>query len=458
MGGRINPALAVFEQTGSIEDDSRQISYVNVWTTCGGCAPPTDNSSYRYSVAAGSTVGIRFIGAQIDIYGIRSPQGGIITVSIDGQAPYAVNTFAPLPNKALLYRSSVLSDGPHTAFVVNVGRSAGGSTGTWVGFDKADTFREVTPTAPPTTPPTGPNRSGLPWLSGVNGDPIMVPANVDGFCADRGSPCDLSHVFVSRNSWQNMVAPSWTQQNFAGWPGRLVISVPPFPENIGASLETCATGAYDTYWRQFGNTLNSTRRQNSIIRIAWEGNGDWYQWSGRNPTAYVNCWRKVADAIRSTANPDPLLDWSINAHYSQNPPSHNPLDLYPGDQWVDLIGIDAYDHYPPSRTLGEFNKQANETGGITWLYNFARQHGKLFGVGEWGVVSGRDDDGAGDNPSYIQFMWDWMRERAGKGFYYENYYNTCEPPNVGSNLYRPLDTEHCLFKNNQSAARYSALW
>ncbi|MCM3924420.1 hypothetical protein ND748_22490 [Frankia sp. AiPs1] len=55
-------------------------------------------------------------------------------------------------------------------------------------------------------------------------------------------------------------------------------------------------------------------------------------------------------------------------------------------------------------------------------------------------------------------MWDWLRERAGKGLYYENYFNSCEPPNVGSNLYRPLDIEHCLFKNNQSAARYGALW
>lgn len=118
------------------------------------------------------------------------------------------------------------------------------------------------------------------------------------------------------------------------------------------------------------------------------------------------------------------------------------MDLYPDDQWVDLIGIDAYDHYPPSPTLAEFTKQANETGGITWLYNIARQHGKLFGVGEWGVVSGRDDNGAGDNPSYIQFMWDWLREPAGKGLYYENYFNTCESPNVGSNLYRPTDTEH----------------
>ncbi|CAO5239604.1 Beta-mannanase [Frankia sp. AgKG'84/4] len=452
VGGGISPALAAFEQTGTVEDDSQQVNYVNLWTTCGGCAPPTDNDSYRYSVAPGATAAIRFTGNQVDIYGIRSPQGGLISVSIDGHAPHVVNTFAPNPVKALVYRSSGISDGPHIAFVVNLGRSAGGSTGTWVGFDKADTFREVTPNS------TTPHRSGLPWLSGVNGDPSMVPANVDGFCDSRGTPCDLSHVFVTRDSWANMVNPSWAESNFAGWPGQLVLSVPPFPENVGASLQACATGAYDDHWRQFGQTLNTTHRQNSIVRIAWEANGNWYQWSGTNPTAYVTCWRRIADAIRATANPDPLLDWSINAHGSQNPPSHNPLDLYPGDPWVDIIGIDAYDHYPPSPTQAAFDRQANDVGGITWLYDFARQHGKRFGVGEWGIVSGNDDDGAGDNPHYIQFMWNWMQQRAGRGLYYENYFNTCEPPNVGSNLFRPLDSEHCLFQNTQSAARYAQLW
>lgn len=452
LGGSLNPALAMFVQNGTIEDNASQVNYVNLWTTCTGCAPATRNNSYRFSTAAGATAAIRFNGSQIDIYGIRSPQGGVITISIDGKNPRAVNTYGATQTKALFYRSSVLTEGPHTAFVVNVGRSISPSTGTWSGFDRADSYREILDS------PSQPHRSGLPWLSGVNGDPIQQPVDVDAFCANRGSPCDLSQVFVSRDSWQNMVEPSWTEQNFAGWPGRLVISVPPFPETPDTSLQTCATGAYDAHWRRFGQTLNETGRQNSIIRIAWEANGNWYKWSGSDPTAYVNCWRHVADAIRSTASPDPLLDWSINAHYSQNPASHNPLDLYPGDAYVDIIGIDAYDHYPPSRTQAEFDQQANQTGGITWLYNFARQHGKLFGVGEWGVVSGNDDNGAGDNPNYIQFMWDWMRERADKGFYYENYFNTCEPPNVGSNLFRPGDPTHCVFQNPQAAVRYSQLW
>jgi|GEM_PF-1587803 len=305
-------------------------------------------------------------------------------------------------------------------------------------------------------PPAFGNRSGEPWLSGANGDPLITPADVNAFCAFRGSLCDVAQVYVARDSWQSIVGQSFVFTNFTGWPGLLVISMPPFPET-GASLQTCATGAYDDYWRRFGKTLNATGRQNSIIRLAWEANGNWYPWSGSNPAAYISCYRHIVDAVRSTANPDPRFDWTINSHRSQNPPSHNPLDLYPGDQWVDIVSIDAYDHFPPSYTLDQFNAQADAPGGITWLYTFARTRGKLFGVPEWGVTSGSGEDSGGDNADYIQFMRDWMAARAGHGMYYESYFNTCEMQNIGSNIHRPTGP-HCLYQNTAAAARYAQLW
>jgi hypothetical protein len=284
----------------------------------------------------------------------------------------------------------------------------------------------------------------------------MTPQNVDSFCLSRGSLCDLAHVYVPRQTWSSITDLAIISTNFAGWPGQMEISIPPFPENVNGSLQECATGAYDSRWRDFGTSLNRIGRQTSIVRLAWEGNGNWFPWSATDSTAYINCWRKVADAIRSTANPDPKISWPINAHYSQNPPSHNPLDIYPGDQWVDIISMDDYDHFPPSPTLAAFNAQANAMGGVTWLYNFAKAHGKLFGIGEWGVAQG-STNGGGDNASYIQNMRDWMLARAGENFYYEAYFNNCDAGNVGSNLYRPVSTG-CLYRNPLSAARYRALW
>ncbi|EFC79735.1 glycoside hydrolase family 26 protein [Parafrankia sp. EUN1f] len=450
LGAQAVPVPSVVIEDNAVGSGVSQISYFGDWTACAGCSPSTPNGRYTRTTDAYSGAILRFSGTQVDIYGVLAPNGGIATISVDGGTPTAVNTYSATPSVARIYQSALLNPGIHTAVLVNVGWREPASGGIQITFDRAQVFVEQSGGNPG-------NRSGQPWFSGANGDPIQNAANVDAFCDRRGSPCDLAHVFVSRNNWQNIVQPSWTQANFANWPGRLVISVPPFPENSGSTLTACAAGAYDGYWRTFGQTLNTTGRQNSIIRIAWEANGDWYQWSGTNPSAYIGCWRHIADSINATSDPDPLLDWTINAHYSQNPPSHNPLDLYPGDNWVDIIGIDAYDHYPPSRTQAEFNNQANAIGGVTWLYNFARAHNKLFGIGEWGVVSGRDENGAGDNPNYIRFMRDWMEQRAGQGLYYENYYSTCEPPNVGSNLYRPTD-DHCLFINNAAALLYTDLW
>lgn len=92
----------------------------------------------------------------------------------------------------------------------------------------------------------------------------------------------------------------------------------------------------------------------------------------------------MVDAIRPTAEPDPEKSWSLNANYSQNPPSHNAIDMYPGDAWVDTVGLDSYDAWSVSRTKAEFDAQATAVGGLTCWYNFATAYNKAFGIGEWG--------------------------------------------------------------------------
>jgi hypothetical protein len=439
----------------AIGPDSNQVVYNGDWTLCGGCVPSTPNQSFRYSLTAGATTTIRWTGNRILIYGVKEQAGGLLTVSVDGRPTATVDTYAPTSSNALIYDSGQLSFGDHIAVITNIGQRNASSAAFAVSFDRAETYTTADSGG---NNGGGANRSGQPWLSGANGDPLITSADVDGFCSFRGDLCDLAQVYVARDSWASIVQPSFAETNFAGWPGKLVLTVPPFPEDGTSNLATCATGAYNSNWQQFGRTLNTTGRQNSIIRLAWEANGDWYPWAGTNANDYVNCYRQVVNSIRSTVSGgSPQFDWTINAHYSQNPPSHDPTDLYPGDQWVDIVSIDAYDHYPPSFTLDQFNDQAEAQGGITWLYNFARAHHKLFGVPEWGVASGSGDDGGGDNANYIQFMRDWMVARAGHGMYYEAYFNNCEMQNVGSNLFRPVG-DHCLYQNAAAATKYAQLW
>ncbi|WP_018502963.1 glycoside hydrolase family 26 protein [Parafrankia discariae] len=309
------------------------------------------------------------------------------------------------------------------------------------------------PDAPAPTPTTSPTSARPPatWLSGVYPEPVQNAANVTAFGTWRGDPTDIALTFVTRNQgWQHIVgSESFIWGNFRGWPGKLIISVPPWPENTGGTYTACARGDYDTQWRTFGTTLKTQNRAGSIIRIAWEANGNWFQWSATNPALYKTCWQHIAAAIKSTDSAA-QMDWAINAHYSQNPPSHNPLDLYPGDTTVDIVSIDAYDHYPPSPSGVAFDTQCNAQGGACWLAAFARGHSKLFAVGEWGVVSGRGPDGGGDNPLYIEKMRKLFADNADI-LAYEVYFSDTDERNVKSDIWR-------VPQNPRSGAAYRELW
>jgi hypothetical protein len=456
------PTAITIEDT-AVGTGNNQVSYGGTWYTCGGCVPTSPNKSFRYSLTAGATANIHFTGTQINIYGIKEPHGGFARVTIDNAPPVPpdgsnqIDTYAPASILTLLYSSPTMAAGAHTLTLANLRMHNVLSDAYVVAFDRAEVT--VGATAPPPPPPpmfNGP-RSGLPWLSGANGDPLMTPARVDAFCNFRGTPCDLGQVYVPRNNWGDITGTGGLLPAFVNWPGRMIISIPPYPSSEGNANARCAAGAFDSYWRTFGQTLNSYGRQDSFLRLAWEANGNWYPWSGTNPADFIGCWRHVADAINATAEPDPNMCWCINSHYSQNPPSHNALDLYPGDAWVDGVGFDAYDQFSPSRTKEEFDAQAIAPGGITNVYNFARAHNKFFGVGEWGVVSGSGSNGGGDSANYVQWMHDWFVDHAGKGFAYEYYFNNCEKNNVGSNLYRPLGGD-CFWTNPKAADRYRQLW
>lgn len=141
-------------------------------------------------------------------------------------------------------------------------------------------------------------RVAPPRVGHNSGQAIMILGRLCGGWCETGADADPTHdpgasgLVTRAGRWTGPPVPSRARgaavssdllQRFATWPGRLIIGASPFPENIGASNATCATGAYVSYWRYFGNTLNAFGRQNSIIRLAWEANGNWFPWSA--PTA-----------------------------------------------------------------------------------------------------------------------------------------------------------------------------
>jgi hypothetical protein len=89
---------------------------------------------------------------------------------------------------------------------------------------------------------------------------------------------------------------------------------------------------------------------------------------------------------------------------------------------------------------------------LTWLYDFARAHGKPFSVGEWGVVSGTG--GGGDNPAFVTWMYAWFTAHATE-LAYEAYFSNCDTGGVQSSLFR---TDADCTQNPNSATVYRKLF
>jgi hypothetical protein len=314
----------------------------------------------------------------------------------------------------------------------------------------------VTPTGPPTPrPAVWPDGVGL---SGVNGDPIINRASVEAFCTWRGRACTVAMTYTDRTSWSSLARGSgWLFDNFAGFPGTLVISQS-LTTNAGgpAELASCAAGDHDQDFGDFGSLMVAKGRGRSIVRLGWEFNGTFMPWSAWDTEDWISCYRHAALAIRST-DPGVILDWTINSHGTPASICGGvSTNCYPGDDVVDIIGIDNYDMGPSSRDAADFTRIAERPDGLTWTWNFAQAHHKPFSVGEWGVAPGSQFNTAGENPEFVRWMHDWFAAHAGT-IAYEAYFNNCGA-GVESNLYRPVGSGGCARQNAAAGAVYQSLW
>jgi hypothetical protein len=198
-----------------------------------------------------------------------------------------------------------------------------------------------------------------------------------------------------------------------------MIGQPFWPEGSDGSFGQCAAGNYDTHWQAYGSAIVAAGKPTLLTEFAWEMNGDWFEWSvGSNPAGFVACWQRVVSAVRATA-PAARFAWTINAH------SDDPMPAYPGDTYVDVIGIDAYDHFPKSTTDTEFTAQATAVSGIGWMLDIARAHGKKLAVPEWGVEQPADANHGGDNPFFVLKMQNFFRTNAAD-VYTECYFDAAQ--------------------------------
>jgi len=293
-------------------------------------------------------------------------------------------------------------------------------------------------------------------LSGVNGDPDITAASVEAFCAWRGRACGVAQVPTARDSWESMTAATWFYDAFAGFPGRLVITQSLVPDRRPQDMAACAAGDHDADWRTFGRLMVEHGRAASVVRLGWEFNATSNSWAAVDPQQWIACFRRAAQGIRQ-GDPAVTIEWTVNGHVTDRRTCDGlSIRCWPGDDVVDLVGIDWYDQGPAVRSRADFVAEAARPEGLNWLLAFARAHGKRFAVGEWGVAPGSTGNETGENPAFIGWMHDWFTQNAGE-LAYETYFTNCDEGEAESNLWRPPGPG-CVRENVESGRIYRELW
>ena len=146
------------------------------------------------------------------------------------------------------------------------------------------------------------------------------------------------------------------------------------------------------WMRNVRNFLHTLRTANDrpvpIIFRPWhENNGGWFWWGAQQckPQEYRALWCMLQDYLLSEGFDNLVWSWSPNLGVAPlSPPEGGTIadgafDSYPGDDRVDLLGLDAYQW----GTEEEFVRQLNAD--LTLLSRFAEQHNKLFALTECGL-------------------------------------------------------------------------
>lgn len=109
------------------------------------------------------------------------------------------------------------------------------------------------------------------------------------------------------------------------------------------ALSKIARGDFDPYLREWGSALGAWGRP-VILRFAHEMNGNWYPWgelvNGNRGGEYVAAWRHVHQVVsEATKASNVQWAWTPNENYDGG---QDLSLLYPGAEFVDIVGIDGY--------------------------------------------------------------------------------------------------------------------
>ena len=212
--------------------------------------------------------------------------------------------------------------------------------------------------------------------------------------------------FHDSNLWLMKPWGKWVSQGDR----RLVLGVPMLENSNIGQFDMGINGDFDSYFKDLASELVANSLGNSIIRLGYEANcntiGPWQ--AVDNPAGYKILFRHEAAAMKSVPGAAFLFDWTVCNGIQYGHALSSFDSFYPGDDIVDIMGIDVYDvkwQDTSASPQARWDYVTSRQMGVNDLLAYARGHGKQVSFPEWGLYAPGDSfAGGGDNPYFIEQM------------------------------------------------------
>jgi endoglucanase len=126
------------------------------------------------------------------------------------------------------------------------------------------------------------------------------------------------------------------------------------PDQPRFSYDAILRGDWDAYLKSFAADAKTYGAPVILIPFA-EMNGDWFPWSGtkngNSPEKEILAYRHVREIFADVQNVK--FGWAGNNDSVPDTPENSLDKYYPGDEYVDYVGVDGFNFGDPWQTFDE---------------------------------------------------------------------------------------------------------
>ncbi|MFE1410636.1 glycoside hydrolase family 26 protein [Streptomyces sp. NPDC058746] len=225
-----------------------------------------------------------------------------------------------------------------------------------------------------------------------------------------GKEIRVGHTYLPGDQWAGIEGRVSFLADWAAWrlsrsDRMFVLNVPMQERNedhlsdarVAELIRAGAQGAYDVHFRRLAERLVTLGVPDTVIVLGWEMNGTTYSHRcGPDPENWKAYWKRIVNTMRSVPGQRFKFDFAPN----RGTDAIGWTRCYPGDDVVDIVGMDSYDQDPGDT----FDEQISQPYGLQQQVDFAEAHGKEISYPEWGLFR------RGDNAEYVRRMLQWIEQ------------------------------------------------